>query len=582
MEQPPLPHLPSYLIPPSIDPLGHTLSRTEIHLKNVIAGCPHRAKGLQCISCDESAALEQQILDTKALLASLFSKRPMMSSLMNCAHDPITSKLPVEVAAKIFMYFMPDDISQKFSIHNRLFLPSSKSMNDANDPFTLAVVCKSWRRIIWATPQLWTSVYVNLCDRWSEAMLNKLQKWLGRSGVLPLQICVDVKSDFGSSSLHRLSPHVLPILASSTHRWRYLHLKVSPISVPSLFSNISQARILDKMKFGELYTGISGVSNLIDLRKLSFSSFGDGRFINFNWDRITHIDAHGLKSAVVFRQLLLKFPNLTNGSFSFIKAVNESDPEDHMDEDGAPAIQHLHLMTLKFWPWSLAVETVLSKIQFPALSNFVGSWSDLNFIPDFLRHSTCTLTTLDLPYEDASERTANEAQLIHVLSQIPSLRTLKLRGNKTIRSINGLFAHLSATSAIPSSHSEARFLPNLRHLAIDDLIVEWDIVLALISMHIPANVNQLVPEPQVDGDAPRERHRRIRPLRRLHINLEKNTELSYINPDIVQRLYSAVDTSSIEIRISTLSSITSSRHIYFFRNFLKMFLPSGMNTSYMY
>ncbi|KAF9481258.1 hypothetical protein BDN70DRAFT_876578 [Pholiota conissans] len=110
-----------------------------------------------CTSCEELAVLDREISEAEELLATLKKKkRPALCYQRNRVHDPITSRLPVEIVSQIFTNFLPATVDPAYTISR----PGSRST--VTTPLLLGAVCKSWRAVSWSTPQLWTSISIDI------------------------------------------------------------------------------------------------------------------------------------------------------------------------------------------------------------------------------------------------------------------------------------------------------------------------------------------------------------------------------------------------------------------------------------
>src|SRR5258708_4803368 len=59
-------------------------------------------------------------------------------------------------------------------------------------PLKLGSVCRKWRQLAWATPDLWTTLHIgikpSMMHSTAESLPGLLREWLTRSGALPLTI----------------------------------------------------------------------------------------------------------------------------------------------------------------------------------------------------------------------------------------------------------------------------------------------------------------------------------------------------------------------------------------------------------
>ncbi|KAF8958474.1 hypothetical protein BDZ97DRAFT_1442261 [Flammula alnicola] len=70
-----------------------------------------------------------------------YERQCLLTTQINLQHDPFTHYLPVEIASRIFTFYVDDS------------WPTKKYA-----PLLLAAVCKAWREIAFSTPRIWTSI----------------------------------------------------------------------------------------------------------------------------------------------------------------------------------------------------------------------------------------------------------------------------------------------------------------------------------------------------------------------------------------------------------------------------------------
>ena len=161
---------------------------------------------------------------------------------MNASHDPFINKLPPEIGSHILRLSLPT-LNDGERDQKPEELPSIRTEWAA--PLKLGSVCHQWRQLAWATPDLWTTLYIGIKPTTPTSIATSLpgllHEWLGRSGALPLTIHFSHGSqDSDSSSEDNFSDTdhtnmadtlliatglVIHILNCHSSRWRNLHLK---------------------------------------------------------------------------------------------------------------------------------------------------------------------------------------------------------------------------------------------------------------------------------------------------------------------------------------------------------------------
>ncbi|KIM34923.1 hypothetical protein M413DRAFT_449996 [Hebeloma cylindrosporum] len=142
-------------------------------------------EGGPCAPCRENAAIYHRIEELETEIAELKAKRRALATTINANHDPFIHKLPSEIGSHIFCHCMPSFGSPIYDLW----------MNQSGEwmtPLTLGAVCRKWRQLAWATPNLWVAPYVKIepstALSLAESLPNLLREWLGRSGSFFLTI----------------------------------------------------------------------------------------------------------------------------------------------------------------------------------------------------------------------------------------------------------------------------------------------------------------------------------------------------------------------------------------------------------
>ncbi|KAJ7603565.1 hypothetical protein FB45DRAFT_812323 [Roridomyces roridus] len=121
------------------------------------------------------AQLDFEIADLQRSIDTRFAEREKCEDVLNSCKYPVLT-LPVEITTYIFTKFLPGHPERPL-----LFGPESPSL--------LLQVCRQWRYVALATPELWSTMKLTLDDRGSSAsQCLALDSWLQRSGNYPLSI----------------------------------------------------------------------------------------------------------------------------------------------------------------------------------------------------------------------------------------------------------------------------------------------------------------------------------------------------------------------------------------------------------
>ncbi|KAF9477019.1 hypothetical protein BDN70DRAFT_133079 [Pholiota conissans] len=177
--------------------------------------------------CEATAALDQEIYRVHHILDSLYRTRKSYLQNMNSVHDPIVSRLPVEVISHIFTFFIPQTVHQSYG--PVLTLDEDEELRTT--PFSLGAVCKTWRSIAWSTTLLWTSMSLNIY-KYYDGLDQVVREWLGRSGRWPLYI--QLYASHGSGRFRRDTTNADEIYGAKlmdeinaySDRWSHLDLNI--------------------------------------------------------------------------------------------------------------------------------------------------------------------------------------------------------------------------------------------------------------------------------------------------------------------------------------------------------------------
>jgi hypothetical protein len=489
-----------------------------------VFSCPSLAIGQPCGPCEDLPAINKEILKAESVLAALNIKRKSIYNRMNHIHDPLTSKLPVELASKIFTNFLPDIVAPKYG-------PYGNALVARTTPLVLGAVCTTWRAIAWSTPLLWTSVTVELYDL-ENANVDILEGWLCRSGGLPLYICICGKSRYSMFSIRGTVEKVMDLFARYAHRWFYLEF----VSTPDNFLGYLPPDLGCAVMLNTLKVKVIGITNGIDLgmipnlRNLAMDYLQIDMLLNLDWERLTHVEA-SIPSIDMCYDLFSKSPSLTHCTLDLYPS------SDDLNTTWNAVLQHDHLIFLRIKNWRTRTAIVLSLMKFPALQHLVvDSRADLENIISLLRRSHCSLKTLEV---DLSPKQIElELHLIPFLAEILSLEILIFRcryapiGN----SVDPLLKLLSTTAHIQGTVTgQFILLPNLRTLRIENMALSYDQLIDVVRAHT-ADSTVLTPTRSIEGSETRQC---IRPLQSLHILVWAH-KYRLIELDIAQKLQRAV------------------------------------------
>ena len=190
------------------------------------------SEGGPCSACKEREAIRDQIEQLEEEIANLKAKHHALGGRMNAIHDSFIHKLPPEIGSHIFRLCLPT-----------LYFDDTEEWIEAGTSTTrvlgLGAVCRQWRHLAWATPDLWDTLFLTILPSTrrslAESLPGLLCEWLSRSGMRPLTIFFRYSEE--SDAYDLLDESIVKILASAADlvietinlhsgRWRNLHLDV--------------------------------------------------------------------------------------------------------------------------------------------------------------------------------------------------------------------------------------------------------------------------------------------------------------------------------------------------------------------
>jgi len=429
--------------------------------------------GGPCLPCEERAGILDQIKQLKM-------KYDAIGTARNAIHDPFVHKLPPEIASHILCLSLPTlnnatedlgDIHEQWSIIRKAWAA----------PLKLGSVCRKWRQLAWATPNLWTTLYIRIKPSFTpstaESLPGLLREWLGRSGAVPLTIYFFPYDDFldlsgddipdynsrWSDALDPTANLVINLLKMHSGRWRNLHLRASP----AILERFSCSTELEQLVSLELANTIKEVTpslkfmmeselNLTHLKLVHLPLIS----INVRWDNITHatISPITIDEGLDF---LRRAPSLE------YYCVYMHGRHDNDDIGFINPIIHPQLRSLKL---STSSKKFLGTINLPSLQEWTqdlrGGTLPLEAMLSFLKRSRCPLKVLNL---NASPRRSADFRCL--LEVLPSLEGLCLSFSRALNSatlMNDILIRIfrSAPGSSDTSVDAAlgSFLPNLQFL----------------------------------------------------------------------------------------------------------------------
>ncbi|KAJ7767259.1 hypothetical protein B0H16DRAFT_354357 [Mycena metata] len=189
-------------------------------------------------------AVTQEIARMQTVLSDLTDRCERLSESID-AHQAVVSlarRLPEDVLREIFLACLPS--------------AGNPVMSSREAPMLLVQVCSNWRKIAFATPQLWSSLHVVVPNvARLRDLTTAVDAWLARSGVLPLSITLAVSAACEPASDNVAT--MIDVLANFSQRWKRIKLTLSPRTILTPLTNLhaSDVPLLESIAFTSVGSG---------------------------------------------------------------------------------------------------------------------------------------------------------------------------------------------------------------------------------------------------------------------------------------------------------------------------------------
>jgi len=385
-----------------------------------------------CNGCSELTKFDTQH-NTQVLSPELSKIRCSLATNINHRHDPLVHRLPFELASKIFVFCVEDFMDEPFS--DQINIPLHKPA--LTSPLLLGRVCRTWRDIAWAIPQLWSTMTLlvrNVTQLYTLAGIDLIHQWLSRSGQQPLNITVQFQ--FLPQKLQGANNAISSIfdpIRDHSYHWRRIHLIVPPNNLDGLLGGLDSLPILEHLAIRPSVKPMPHLGldfQLVHTPLLARVEFADLflRNISLDWTNLTFVGFTCVYIDEIFHILRLA-PKLTGATF--VRMSNESGDF----PDPTEIYTHQSLRTLHIQPedhhFSVDLDPFFSKVAFPSLVDFMydssvsDNWFPLNGLLDLFNQSQCSLTHFTLAIHE-SGATMREQDLTFLLRALPTITHLSL------------------------------------------------------------------------------------------------------------------------------------------------------------
>ncbi|KAJ6512596.1 hypothetical protein C8R45DRAFT_323852 [Mycena sanguinolenta] len=208
-----------------------------------------------------AAEIEAQILDLvqEDSISALRAEKHLVEERLRSYIYPVLTKLPNEMVSEIFVQTLPP-------------YPMCPPLFGRTSPTSLTLICRKWRQIALATPELWRAIPINdlsTLDRPTSEV------WAQRSGSLPLSINIDMG----------FSEEIYPEVLDRRARWE--HLTLTAYYTPAIFIIDGPMPLLRHLVLRQ--HDLDGNFELRDAPQLRSAVFTLSGAVTLPWQQLTHL-----------------------------------------------------------------------------------------------------------------------------------------------------------------------------------------------------------------------------------------------------------------------------------------------------
>jgi len=431
--------------------------------------------GNPCWACKERADIQDQMKRLEQEMIKLKAKYRALGTTINAIHDPFIHKFPPEIGSHIFRLYLPTPLIYP------IFDYPSNGQEEFLWALRLGAVCRKWRELAWATPNLWETLSITVMPS-TLRILGKswpglISEWLGRSGVLPLTIIFRrdgfSRNDEEEEEFDNATNRIIEVINLHSSRWRHLSLEVDS-DIPERFSGSmdpNQLFLLELVAYGRrsLTQNFTMKSKPFPTH-IALYNFSPTS-ITIGWDNITHATLSNMNANECV-EVLRRSPAMEYfKADDFIRPSNDS-PVDVDTFTVHPRIRSMDL--------SHKSSDILDMIKVPALEEWTHFQESRRLPVDamvsLIKRSGCYLKILNLQY--ISVRSENLPTLFQA---VPSLERLEIGFRSSSQNVNDLmddillriFRSPPDKSTVPANASRETFLPCLQFMNCETSF-SWD------------------------------------------------------------------------------------------------------------
>jgi hypothetical protein len=431
----------------------------------------------RCNPCSKFATLQAQIQEVEKTLLNLRAAQGSLISDINFQHSPLIRDVPNEVVRLIFSFCRDppprrSEDSESQSQRLSMFPRRKKFQSQTFCMLRLGAVCKKWREIAWATPELWTSLRMPDIPEGSSPsfrlQVELAKEWLSRTANLSLDISLETQV---SSRNPKFNPHVGKLIEAInlySGRWQCLDICI-PKMYLSLFHSLPSETAQNKPERLQ-YLRLQGF-RLLQKSRMAFNADGDFmkptkvilgllyiRLLRINWENVT-----SLTCTFLFMDECLELIRLAPKMTDFAVSIVEG--HDNLTAPSAPLI-HSQLRRLMIAPkHAITVDFLFNKLALPSLESFSCEMNSTmaiqsNTLIELLERSHPPLRHLYL-----ARISMDNQNFVDLMTHLPQLEELEILFEEKTTYFDYFLIKLGATFSNHSeSSSDLPFLPRLRSL----------------------------------------------------------------------------------------------------------------------
>ncbi|KAF9553294.1 hypothetical protein CPC08DRAFT_235693 [Agrocybe pediades] len=436
-----------------------------------------------CQFCQEMRTAEEDVEAAITRLKETLNRHQRLKTQINHRHSPTIRDLPVEILSKIFYSCFSAEMREG---------GGEPTYEDSFVPLRIGAVCKTWRQIAWASPELWTVIFMKRLYSSASHTCKQyeiMEGWIERSGALPLYVYLE--EDAEPPRDKRVVPGgcndcwelCLQLLSKCCETWEVASLD---LSLRSFFHVAYEVKVKPPTRRLALHSADEDWFPATDDTNRGIKLCQDSslapqeisinypirlRHVNIDWHGMAHIHVQGWPPGECIN-LLRDVPHLESCSFIEVGDLSETEM---LTVHGGPVIpichkshKYLHFQCNK------SPATFFDQVTLPSLEELDYSYIfpeealHSTYLQEFFARSHCPLKSLSLHVGQLNPT----EYLITIRYLIPSLVHLTLISSSAFtwspqESIqNHLLTHLAKTASSCRTEGADNFLPRLEALEL--------------------------------------------------------------------------------------------------------------------